>query len=582
MNSRVKRRATPIDPSLAQSPLPAILQRVYANRGVTDPTELQLTISNILPPDTLMGVNDAAELLFSAIERDLSIVIVGDYDADGATSSALAVRGLKLLGARHVNYLVPNRFEFGYGLTPEIVDLAQQYQPELIITVDNGISSVDGVQHARDLGIDVLVTDHHLPGNQLPNANVIVNPNQPNDDFPSKSLAGVGVMFYVLIALRTFMRNQDWFGRNSISEPNFACMLDLVALGTVTDVVPLDRNNRILVEQGLRRIRAGQCCPGILALLKVANCDFSRTISSDLAFYIGPRINAAGRLEDMSIGIECLLATNNEIADDLAGRLHELNVERREIENQMKEEAIKSLQQIDLNIEESKQNNAIGICVYQENWHQGVIGIVAARIKEKYYRPTIAFADAGNNELKGSARSIPGVHIRDVLDTVAAKYPNIISKFGGHAMAAGLSLDKNKYEQFIQAYNSVLSTWINEDDLLQEILSDGELGANQFDLNTAKSLRSSGPWGQGFPVPIFDGEFKVLDYRVVGEHHLKLTLHPKTIEHILNAIAFNFMNYQWDNRAAIVHVAFELDVNHYRGIETPQLLIKHLQVQKLH
>jgi len=582
MNSRVKRRATPIDPSLAQSPLPAILQRVYANRGVTDPTELQLTISNILPPDTLMGVNDAAELLFSAIERDLSIVIVGDYDADGATSSALAVRGLKLLGARHVNYLVPNRFEFGYGLTPEIVDLAQQYQPELIITVDNGISSVDGVQHARDLGIDVLVTDHHLPGNQLPNANVIVNPNQPNDDFPSKSLAGVGVMFYVLIALRTFMRNQDWFGRNSISEPNFACMLDLVALGTVTDVVPLDRNNRILVEQGLRRIRAGQCCPGILALLKVANCDFSRTISSDLAFYIGPRINAAGRLEDMSIGIECLLATNNEIADDLAGRLHELNVERREIENQMKEEAIKSLQQIDLNIEESKQNNAIGICVYQENWHQGVIGIVAARIKEKYYRPTIAFADAGNNELKGSARSIPGVHIRDVLDTVAAKYPNIISKFGGHAMAAGLSLDKNKYEQFIQAYNSVLSTWINEDDLLQEILSDGELGANQFDLNTAKSLRSSGPWGQGFPVPIFDGEFKVLDYRVVGEHHLKLTLQPKTSEQILNAIAFNFMNYQWDNRAAIVHVAFELDVNHYRGIETPQLLIKHLQVQKLH
>lgn len=582
MNSRVKRRATHIEASLAQSELPPILQRVYANRGVTDPAELELSIRNILPPDSLMGTYDAAKLLFSAIQEDLSIVIVGDYDADGATSTALAVKGLKALGAQQVNYLVPNRFEFGYGLTPEIVDLAQQYQPELIISVDNGISSIEGVQHARNLGIVVLVTDHHLPGDQLPNANVIVNPNQPGDDFASKSLAGVGVMFYVLIALRTYMRHQEWFDDRKISEPNFAHLLDLVALGTVADVVPLDRNNRILVEQGLRRIRAGQCCPGILALLRVANCDFSRAVSSDLAFYIGPRINAAGRLEDMSIGIECLLATDQELADDIASQLHALNIERREIEAQMKDEAIKSLQKLDLAVDQTVQLKTIGICVYQENWHQGVIGIVAARIKEKYYRPTIAFADAGNNELKGSARSIPGVHIRDVLDTVAAKHPKIISKFGGHAMAAGLSLDKNNYEQFSQAYNQVLSTWLSEDDLHQEILSDGELENDQFNLNTAKSLRKSGPWGQGFPVPVFDGEFKVLDYRVVGEHHLKLSLQPKASEQALNAIAFNYANYQWNNRASIVHAAYELDINYFRGIETPQLLIKHLEVRELY
>lgn len=580
MNSRVKRRATQIEQSLAQSELSDILQRVYANRGVTDRADLELTIQNILPPVSLKGSNDAAKLLFDAILSNQSIVIVGDYDADGATSTALAMKGLQALGANQVNYLVPNRFEFGYGLTPEIVDLAKQYEPDLIITVDNGISSLDGVKHARELGMNVLVTDHHLPGEQLPNANVIVNPNQPEDDFASKSLAGVGVMFYVLIALRTYMREQDWFNKNNQHEPNFAQMLDIVALGTVADVVPLDRNNRILVEQGLRRIRAGQCCPGILALLKVAKCDYSRAVSSDLAFYVGPRINAAGRLEDMSIGIECLLSTNQEVADDIATRLHTLNVERREIEGQMKEEAIKSLEKLESSFTNLKKS--IGICVYEPNWHQGVIGIVAARVKEKYYRPTIAFADSGENELKGSARSIPGVHIRDVLDTVAAKHPHIISKFGGHAMAAGLSLDKKYYEEFTQAYNQVLTEWVSEDDLQQEIMSDGELVYHQFNLNTAKSLRNSGPWGQGFPVPMFDGEFKVLDYRVVGEFHLKLTLQPENSDLSLGGIVFNYANYDWNNRALTVHVAYELDVNHFRGIETPQLLIKHLQVRELH
>lgn len=582
MISQIKRRAALIEQPLAQSKLPDLLQRVYANRGVTDPADLELTIQNILPPSSLNGTLEAAKLLFTAIKQDKSIVIVGDYDADGATSTAVAMRGLKLLGAQHVNYLVPNRFEFGYGLTPEIVDLAAQYDPDVIITVDNGISSIDGVKHARDLGVEVLVTDHHLPGDILPVANVIVNPNQPSDDFSSKSLAGVGVMFYVLIALRSYMREHAWFESNNLSEPNFAQVLDLVALGTVADVVPLDRNNRILVEQGLRRIRAGQCCPGVLALLSVSNCDYSRAVASDLAFYIGPRLNAAGRLEDMSIGIECLLSSSQESADQIATRLHALNVERREIENQMKAEAIKSLEEIDLNVNQSPQQSAIGICIYQQHWHQGVIGIVAARIKEKYFRPTIAFANAGNNELKGSARSIQGVHIRDVLDTVAAKHPDIISKFGGHAMAAGLSLDKNKYEQFVDAFNQVLSDWVDQDDLRQEILSDGELSDDHFNLITAKSLRDSGPWGQGFPVPVFDGEFKVLDYRIVGEHHLKLTLQPKNGEHSLAAIAFNYANYKWNNRASVVHAAYELDVNYFRGIETPQLLIKHLEVRAMH
>jgi single-stranded-DNA-specific exonuclease len=529
-----------------------------------------------------MGVDEAAKLLFEAIKDDQSIIIVGDYDADGATSTALAMRGLVSLGAQNVSYIVPNRFEFGYGLTPEIVDLAQKSTPKLIITVDNGISSIAGVQCARDLGIDVLVTDHHLPGHELPNANVIVNPNQPSDDFASKSLAGVGVMFYVLIALRTYMRQRDWFQHKDLPEPNFAELLDLVALGTVADVVPLDRNNRILVEQGLRRIRAGQCCPGILALLKIANCEYTRAVATDLGFYVGPRINAAGRLEDMSIGIECLLSNNEQSANEIAAKLHQLNVERREIEGQMKDEAMRSLDLLKADKSVSPGKNEMGICVYQSDWHQGVIGILAARIKEKYYRPTIAFAHSDSNELKGSARSIPGVHIRDVLDTVAARNPELISKFGGHAMAAGLSLPKDNYDQFVSAFNRVLEEWLSPEDLQAEILSDGELDENTLNLAMAKILRASGPWGQGFPVPVFDGEFKVLDYRIVGEHHLKLTLQSAQGSNSLSAIAFNFSNFDWNNRASLVHAAYELDVNHFRGIESPQLLIRHLEVRATH
>ncbi len=582
MNSRVTRRTSSADHQLANTELPDLLQRVYANRGVTDPADLEISIKHIHSPKLLARVEQAAEFLYQKIQEQQNIIIVGDYDADGATSTALAMRGLVQLGAKNVSYLVPNRFEYGYGLTPEIVDLAHQSQPDVIITVDNGISSLSGVQRARDLGMDVLVTDHHLPAEQLPNANVIVNPNQPEDTFPSKSLAGVGVMFYVLITLRSYMRDQGWFEAQNIVEPNFAELLDLVALGTVADVVPLDRNNRILVEQGLRRIRARQCCPGILALLKVAGCDYSRAVSTDLAFYVGPRINAAGRLEDMSVGIECLLTNNEQTAEVIAGKLHALNSERREIESQMRDEAIKGLEALKDNRALDAQKNAMGICVYQPAWHQGVIGILAARIKEKYYRPTIVFANSNENELKGSARSIPGVHIRDVLDTVAARHPDIITKFGGHAMAAGLSLATDKYDQFVMAFNNVLKELVSPEDLQSEILSDGELSDQHLSLATAKSLRSSGPWGQGFPVPVFDGVFNVLDYRIVGEHHLKLTLQIAGSENSINAIAFNYSNYHWDNRAALVYAAYELDVNHFRGIESPQLLIRHLEVRAMH
>ena len=583
MQTQVKRRANFPIGALAQTQLPELLQRVYANRGVTEPAHLEMSIQHIHPPELLKGMDEAVALIFDAIKQDKSMVVVGDYDADGATSTALAMRGLSSLGAQNLSYLVPNRFEFGYGLTPEIVALCEKRGSKLIITVDNGISSLSGAQCARDLNIDVLVTDHHLPGEKIPNANAIVNPNQPGDDFPSKALAGVGVMFYVLIALRTLMREQGWFKQQNIHEPNFAELLDLVALGTVADVVPLDRNNRIFVEQGLRRIRAGKCCAGILALLQVAKCDYWRAVSSDLAFYIGPRVNAAGRLEDMSVGIECLLAENQNTANELAVKLHRLNSQRRDIETQMREQALKSLESINHDASIELQQNNLGICVYQPGWHQGVVGVLAARIKEKFYRPTIAFAKADDaGELKGSARSIPGVHIRDVLDTVAARNPDMISKFGGHAMAAGLSLSQDNYTSFVDAFNDVLSDWVSAEDLQAEILSDGELTDEHLSLNTAQLLRSSGPWGQAFPMPVFDGEFKVIDYRIVGEHHLKMTLQVINGQNTIDAIAFNYQNYDWNNRADIIHAAYELDVNCFRGIESAQMMIRHLTVIATH
>ena len=579
MGTLIKQRDAHIDDQLVNSQFSAILQRVYANRGVTDPEELHMSLKNLLSPCTLMQMDDAVDLLLDTINQQQRIVIVGDYDADGATSSALAMRALRHFQA-DVSYIVPNRFDYGYGLSPEIVDLCSQRSAQLIITVDNGISSIEGAQHARDCAIKLLVTDHHLPGQQRPCADAIVNPNQEGDEFASKHLAGVGVLFYLLIALRSKMRSTGWFQAHAIEEPNIAQWLDIVALGTVADLVKLDRNNRILVEHGLRRIRSGKGNAGIQALLRIAGVDASRVLASDLGFQVGPRINAAGRLDDISVGIECLLTDNVEQAEQIAQTLHDLNLSRREIETQMKEQAMKGLAKIESS--NTVNANDIGICVYEADWHQGVIGILAARIKEKYYRPTIAFALAKDGHLKGSARSITGVHIRDILESVATRYPDLIDKFGGHAMAAGLTIRVGDYQQFKKAFNEVLDDWVDSEDLNAQMLSDGELHVSQLNIEIARALRAAGPWGQGFPMPLFDGRFKLISYRIVGQKHMKITLQVIDSEIMLDAILFNYENYDWQSRADIIHIAYELDVNFFRGIESVQLMIRHIETITQH
>ena len=591
MSIQVVRRPIPThavnaEASTIETPWEQVIRRVYANRGITEASQADLSMQYLLPPQSLLQIDAASELLFTHIQQQSSIVIVGDYDADGATSTALAIRGLSAMGATQLNYIVPDRFLYGYGLTPEIVALTKQFQPDLIITVDNGISSIAGVAAAQEAGIQVLVTDHHLPGSELPAADVILNPNQPGDQFASKALAGVGVMFYLLVSLRALMRKQGWFEAQGLTQPNLADYLDLVALGTVADVVTLDQNNRILVEQGLRRIRAGQSSVGIKALLHVANIEAKRCSASDLGFYVGPRINAAGRLEDMAMGIACLLTDDANQAQEIAQTLHDLNSKRREIEGVMKEQALKDLAALnELDLAPAKNNKAteaLGICMYRAEWHQGVIGILAGRIKEKTYRPTIAFADGDQGEIKGSARSIPGVHIRDVLDTVAARNPGLINKFGGHAMAAGLTLASDRYEEFAAAYQQVLADWIKPEDLQAQVLSDGELSVQELNLATAKGLRNAGPWGQGFPMPIFDTDFIVTQHRILAEKHLKLTLKADLDAAEIEAIWFNFDHEAWSSRAHRVHLAFELDVNFFRGIESAQLMIRHLRVSETH
>ncbi len=480
------------------------------------------------------------------------------------------------MGLQQVEFLVPNRFEYGYGLTPEIVDVAQSYQPDVIMTVDNGIASVAGVAAAQALGIKVIVTDHHLPPEQLPSADAIVNPNQQGCDFPSKNLAGVGVVFYVLSALRSALREQSWFEQQKITEPNMANYLDLVALGTVADVVPLDRNNRILVQQGLLRLRAGKTRAGLLALLQVAGKDYRRINSSDFGFIIGPRLNAAGRLDDMSVGIQCLLTEDPNIAHELAVDLDGLNKDRRAIESSMQKEALAALDSLHLD----KEQVPTGICLYDESWHQGVVGILASRIKEKFYRPVIAFAPSSTDgdEIKGSARSISALHIRDTLDDIATAHPDILQKFGGHAMAAGLSLHKKHYEQFTRLFDEAVKRRLSEDDLQEQLLSDGEIAPEECHLSTAHQLEQAGPWGQQFPEPIFDGEFFIVQQRIVGEKHLKLVLaFDQQGRHTVDGIAFNVDIEQWPNpQAKKVQLAYQLSVNSFRGQETVQLMIKHI------
>ena len=549
--------------------LTPVLQQIYWHRGVHDQQFLDLSLKYLLPFTALKGINAAVSLLAEALSQQQRILIIGDFDADGATSTAVAIRALRAMGASYVDFLVPNRFQYGYGLTPEIVEVAHDYQPDLIITVDNGIASFAGVQVARTKGIKVLITDHHLPAQQLPDADAIVNPNQLGDAFASKQLAGVGVIFYVMSALRAHLRQQGWFEQHNIPTPNLAELLDLVALGTVADVVPLDYNNRILVQQGLQRIRAGRCCAGISALLHISQRQAASLTSGDLGFAIGPRLNAAGRLQDMSIGIACLLADDADKAQHYAQQLHRLNQERRSIESQMRDQAWKMIEGLQLN----HQQLPMGLCLYDKAWHQGIVGIIAGRLKDNFHRPVIAFAQVSDDELKGSARSVSGLHIRDTLDLIAKRHPEVLKKFGGHAMAAGLTLSKHHLPAFQAAFIQAVSEQLTVEQLQNTIISDGELSHEELILSFAEYLQRSGPWGQHFPQPLFDGQFDVVSQRLVGECHLQLTLglHGK----LYPAIAFNINLKEWPNhRCQRVQIAYHLLVNEFNNRKNIQLQVQ--------
>ncbi|MCC6202391.1 MAG: single-stranded-DNA-specific exonuclease RecJ [Gammaproteobacteria bacterium] len=569
---RIIVRRTPGEARTLPASLHPIVRRVLATRGIVDPSELDLSAGRLLGFDTLRGIEAATALLHEALDRDARILVVGDYDADGATATALALRGLRALGATQVDYLVPNRFEYGYGLTPEIVALATARRPDLLITVDNGIASIAGVRAAKEAGIQVLITDHHLPGAALPDADAIVNPNQPDDAFPSKALAGVGVMFYLLLALRAKLRASGWFATRARAEPNFAELLDLVAVGTVADVVALDGNNRILVAQGLKRIRAGRCCAGIVALLQAAGRDVGRTRSSDIAFTLGPRLNAAGRLADMAIGIETLLSDDPATCQQHAQVLEDLNRERRAIEREMRQRAEAILATMHL-----PGSDPAGVCLFDESWHEGVVGILASRIKDQLHRPVIAFAPGEQGQLKGSARSIPGVHVRDALATIAARQPDLLHRFGGHAMAAGLSIARDDLAHFRALFDATVRDALDPADATRQILSDGALDTRDFTLDLARSLREVLPWGQGCPEPRFDGEVTVLDRRIVGSNHLKLRLRPDGSGASIDAMLFNAPRAALASTAERIRGVYRLDINDFRGVESLQLLLDHIE-----
>ncbi|WP_122071553.1 single-stranded-DNA-specific exonuclease RecJ [Salmonella enterica] len=550
--------------------LPPLLRRLYASRGVRSAHELERSVKGMLPWQQLSGIDNAVEILYNAFREGIRIIVVGDFDADGATSTALSVLGMRALGCDNISYLVPNRFEDGYGLSPEVVDQAKARGAQLIVTVDNGISSHAGVAHAKTLGIPVIVTDHHLPGDTLPDADAIINPNLRDCEFPSKSLAGVGVAFYLMLALRTFLRDKGWFDERGIAPPNLAELLDLVALGTVADVVPLDANNRILTWQGLSRIRAGKCRPGIKALLEISNRDPQQLAASDLGFALGPRLNAAGRLDDMSVGVALLLCDNLGEARVLASELDALNQTRKEIEQGMQAEALILCEKL----ERSSETLPGGLAMYHPEWHQGVVGILASRIKERFHRPVIAFAPAGDGTLKGSGRSIQGLHMRDALERLDTLYPDLMIKFGGHAMAAGLSLEEHKFEQFQQRFGELVTEWLDPALLQGEVISDGPLSAAEMSMEVAQLLRDAGPWGQMFPEPLFDGRFRLLQQRLVGERHLKGMVEPVGGGPLLDGIAFNIDTTCWpDNGVREVELAYKLDINEFRGNRSLQIII---------
>ncbi|MFP8965562.1 single-stranded-DNA-specific exonuclease RecJ [Pokkaliibacter sp. CJK22405] len=565
---RVRSLPATLPASLAE--LPPLLARIYAARGIATETDLCRTLDGLLPDNQLFGMDKAASLIADHILRGSHFCIVGDFDCDGATSTALAVLGLRAMGAEHVHYQVPDRFYYGYGLSAELVaDLPAD--TEALITVDNGIASIAGVAAAKARGWDVIVTDHHLAGEQLPEADAIVNPNQPDCGFTSKSLCGVGVMFYVLVALRKELEARGWFAERT--KPNLGQFLDIVALGTVADVVPLDANNRILVHQGLQRIRAGKARPGILSLLRVAGRDHRQIVASDLGFAVAPRLNAAGRLDDMSVGIECLLTATPQLADFYADQLNQMNLARREIEQDMQHQALMHLNRLSL----AEEDQPWGVCLYEAEWHQGVIGILASRIKDRLHRPVIAFAQGENGEIKGSARSIAGLHIRDALAAVDSRHPGMIAKFGGHAMAAGLTLATQDFDSFRQAFDAEVRRMLQEKDLQAMIEVDGPLASEDFQLDTAWMLRNAGPWGQHFPEPAFVGEFDIQQQRIVGERHLKLVLRLPGSGQVLDAIHFNADLTVWPNSAKQARLVYKLDVNEFRGETRLQLLVDHAE-----
>ncbi|MDM8568562.1 single-stranded-DNA-specific exonuclease RecJ [Thiotrichales bacterium HSG1] len=552
-----------------------VLKRVLANRGVKEASELDYSLKNLLLYSTLSGIDKAVNLLYTAMVKQDRILIVADFDADGATSCTLAINALKKMGAKKVGFVVPNRKEHGYGLRPEIVELIDKLPlmttteagtgSDLLVTVDNGISSHTGVEAAKQRGMKVIITDHHEPGYKLPAADAIVNPKQPGDNFPSKNLCGVGVIFYVMLALRVHLRDNNWF--KDIPEPNLAEYLDLVALGTVADVVSLDYNNRILVEQGLRRIQANNCCSGIRALIQEAQRDQANLVASDLAFYLGPRLNAAGRMDDMSYGIACLLCEDDLIAKQHTKLLQIFNQERRVEEAKMNQEAIDML--------DIDKVDSFGLCLLDENWHQGVTGILASRIKDRLHRPVIIFTHGTNTTIRGSGRSVSGVNIRDVIDTIATKNPNMVIHFGGHAMAAGLTIQRDQFVTFQQAFDQEISKFLSSNELHGVIFSDGELTTNDFNLNLAEKLRKLTPWGHDFPEPIFDGEFELVDHKILKERHLKMQVRPIGGGQIIDAIAFNTGNIELNTTQ--VRLAYRLDINIFRGKKRLQLMVEYVE-----
>ncbi|MDH3000444.1 single-stranded-DNA-specific exonuclease RecJ [Chelonobacter oris] len=569
MNKIICRRQPQLVLPLADHPL---LDRIFSARNIQHKHQLDRTLQSMLPPQRLSGIQSAVELLLSAHEQQQKIVIVGDFDADGATSTALAVLALRQLGFRQVDYLVPNRFEQGYGLSVDVANMALQKQVDLLITVDNGISSHDGVDWIKSHGVKVIVTDHHLPPSVLPQADAIVNPNLADCAFPSKSLAGVGVTFYLMLALRAALRDRNLIAAEVL--PNFAELLDLVALGTIADVVPLDQNNRILAYQGISRIRAQRCRYGIQALAEIANRDLSRFVASDLGFSIGPRLNAAGRLDNMSVGVELLLAKDMQTARKLAYELDALNQTRKEIEQGMKLEALK----ICSSLTDMEQQLPWAIALYQADWHQGVLGILASRLKDRFHRPVVAFAQDQRGILKGSARSIEGLHIRDALERVDQRCPGMILKFGGHAMAAGLSIVETRFSEFQQVFADVVCECLSTEQLTGVIWTDGELSPQEMNLATAELIAAAGPWGQAFPEPLFDGEFEVLQQRLVGGRHLKMMLQPCGGAMLLDAIAFNIDPQRYpDLSIKRMKIAYRLDINEFRGNRQLQLMVEYLQ-----